>query len=536
MTAAPTIHIVVMQPEGYLHSLGFLDQARYVRYQLRRLGVQVSLGKNRLREDAVNIVFGAHLGFADAWKQRHACVFVNLEQLGEGGAQLSPEYLRLLRQSAVVDYDPANIAAYGAAPADVPLLPFWHAPYLADTPPLPHAERPIDLLFFGSMNQRRRVFIDRIEACGVQVARFDQPIYGPERDQFIRQAKAVLNCHFYTSSRFEQVRVSHCLSLGTPVISERLPATRPPAAFEDAVCWLRDDEIKSFFSDRFATPAFEADAAKQLAAFARHDPIEAYADLVGFAAGFQVGHRRSAPTEPWRPRQMNLGSGRDYLPGWLNVDVIARAEPDLLLDLGGELSLPLQATTCFGAPVEIGAASLQFIQASNVLEHVPDLPALMGNLLELLEPGGLLEVEVPYEKALTAWQDPTHVRAMNENSWRYYTDWFWYLGWFDYRFELVGGSWVDEQLQQCAKEGAAFMRLRLRKIATTPQERNHARMVRADFGGIHDDPVPPHARLVPEAVPAASLIARTNSPARTEANESTAAAGSVAERFQEATV
>ena len=54
--------------------------------------------------------------------------------------------------------------------------------------------------------------------------------------------------------------------------------------------------------------------------------------------------------------------------------------------------------------------------------------------LALLKDGGRFEIEVPYERALTAWQDPTHVRAMNEKSWLYYTDWFWYLGWFEHRF------------------------------------------------------------------------------------------------------
>ena len=495
MTAVPDFHLVVMQPAGYLHSLGFLDQARYVRYQLRRLGLQVTLGKNRLREDAVNLVFGAHLGFAADWKARNACIFVNLEQLGEGGADVRPEYLKLLRSSAVVDYDAANLAAYAADPADVPLLPFLHAPYLADGSALPLAQRPIDLLFFGSMNPRRRAFIDRVEACGVQVATFDQPIYGPERDHFIRQAKAILNCHFYESSRFEQVRVSHCLSLGTPVISERLPATRPAAAFEDSVFWLRDGEPESFFKEHFDSPAFHADADRQLAALARHDPIEAYADLVGFAAGFLQGHLSARETGPWRPRLLNLGSGKDYKTGWFNVDVLDRAEPDLVVDLGQPLELPLHCRSRLGAEVVLDAGSLGIIHANNVLEHVPDLPTLMGNALALLQEGGLIEIEVPYERALTAWQDPTHVRALNENSWLYYTDWFWYLGWFEHRFEVASSSWLDERVQPCHKEQAAFMRVTLRKITTTPHERNHARTMRADFGGVADDAVPLRAVL-----------------------------------------
>jgi hypothetical protein len=122
-----------------------------------------------------------------------------------------------------------------------------------------------------------------------------------------------------------------------------------------------------------------------------------------------------------------------------------------------------------------------------VLEHVPDLPMLMTNVLGLLRLGGEFQIEVPYEKALTAWQDPTHLRALNENSWLYVTDWFWYLGWFEHRFEIAEFSWLDTQLRPCDKAGAAFMKLTLRKIATSLRERMNARTMRADFGGIPDD-------------------------------------------------
>ena len=35
------------------------------------MGAQVSLAKNRLRHDAVNFVFGAHLGFDPAQRERY---------------------------------------------------------------------------------------------------------------------------------------------------------------------------------------------------------------------------------------------------------------------------------------------------------------------------------------------------------------------------------------------------------------------------------------------------------------------------------
>lgn len=481
----PPVHIVIVQPLGYVHSLGLLDPARYLQYQLRRFGVTVTLAKNRLREDALNVVFGAHLGFDPAWRERHTCIFVNLEQLGEGGAGVRPEYMRLLRDSIVADYDAANLAAYGADPQDVPLLPLQHAPYLAPAQPLTLQERPIDLLFFGSMNERRRRFIERIEACGVTVTLFDQPVYGPERDAFIVQSKAVLNCHFYDTARFEQVRVQHCLSLGTPVISERLPGAQLPAAFDEAVHWL-DAAPEAFFREHFATPAFEADARRRLAAWQGHDPADAYADFMAFATGCVRGHGKSRPRTPWQPRELHIGSGKDYRTGWLNIDVIERAQPDLVLDLSQPQRWPLHTTTLLGAPLELAAGSLQRVKASHVLEHVADLPTLMGNVLALLREGGEVDIEVPYEKAPAAWQDPTHVRAMNENSWIYYTAWFWYLGWFEHRFELVNSTWLDLDNRPCDKPSASFMRVLLRKVRTSPHERTIARTMRADFA-LDDD-------------------------------------------------
>jgi SAM-dependent methyltransferase len=196
---------------------------------------------------------------------------------------------------------------------------------------------------------------------------------------------------------------------------------------------------------------------------------------MAFAAGYLRGHNQRKPQGAWRPTQVNLGSGKDYKPGWLNLDVIDRAEPDLVLDLGKPQTFPVRATTRFGTELVLEAGSLDKVYASNVLQRTPDLRCLMTNVLALLKEGGEIEIEVPYEKGLTAWQDPTHIRAMNENSWIYYTEWFWYLGWFEHRFELSQAQWLDVNLNPTGKGQAAFMRARLEKVATSAAERTGAR-------------------------------------------------------------
>lgn len=490
MSQHPSIHLCIQQPAGYVHSLGLVDQARYFRYQFRRLGLSVTLAKNRLRHDAVNFVFGAHLGFDAAQRERHACIFVNLEQLGEGGAKVPADYLQLLGSSAVVDYNEDNRAAYAADVNDVPVVPLLHAPYLKPGQPIPLEDRPYDLLFIGSMNERRRAWLSRIEALGLSVKLFDCPLYGPERDQFILQAKAVVNAHFYESSRFEQARVAHCLSLGTPVIAERTERTKPHAAFEDCVLWLEGDQLEQFFSEDFGTPAFFEASRETLRRFEQADPVEAYADLVGFAAGFVQAHHERRPQQAWQPNRINLGSGKDYQPGWLNLDVLDRAEPDLVLDLGQPCTWPLASTSPFAGPVLLEEASVDLIYANNVLEHVPDLPRLMGNCLKLLKIDGQFLIEVPYEHAPTAWQDPTHLRALNEKSWIYYTEWFWYLGWFEHRFHVEQSAYLDAHLRECTQDKAAFMRVHLRKVETSLHERTTARTMAARLELPEDEVAP----------------------------------------------
>ncbi|HEX6017418.1 MAG TPA: methyltransferase domain-containing protein, partial [Burkholderiaceae bacterium] len=455
MTHLPDIHLCIVQPLGYVHSLGFIDPARYYRHQFRRFGARVTMAKNRLRHDAVNFVFGAHLGFDASLRERHACVFVNLEQLGEGGAQVAQAYRDLLATSAVVDYDADNVPAYARDLDAVPVAPILHAPYLGAGAALPLAQRPIELLFIGSMNPRRRALIDRIEAQGVQVAMFDAALYGAERDHFIVQARAVLNLHFYESSRFEQVRVSHCLSLGTPVISERGAACQPHAAFEHGVQWFDASSLERAVAAFKDSAAFAERAQAGLARFREADPVEAYGDLLAFAAGFGRAHHERRPQEPWRPTRIHIGSGRDYKPGWLNVDVLARAEPDLVLDLSRPIDLPVQLLSDTVGAVELSEGQADSVFANNVLEHVADLPGLMTQVLRLLRVGGQFVIEVPYEHAPTAWQDPTHVRAMNENSWLYYCDWFWYLGWFEHRFAVQSSGYLDLELKESPRERAA---------------------------------------------------------------------------------
>jgi hypothetical protein len=487
MTSLPNIHLCIQQPAGYVHSLGLLDQARYFRWQFRRLGANVSMAKNRLRHDAVNFVFGAHLGFDAAQRERHACVFVNLEQLGEGGARVPADYVALLGRSAVVDYDAANVAAYTTQVGDVPVVPLLHAPYLQPAEPIALEDRPIDLLFIGSMNERRRAWLDRIEALGHSVAMFDGPLYGPERDQFIAQAKAVVNAHFYETSRFEQARVAHCLSLGTPVISERAPQTMPHAAFEDCVFWLEGDQLEQFFAEDFGTPAYFDLARQALQRFEQFDPVEAYADLLAFAAGFAGEHHKRRPAAPWQPQQVHFGAGHAYRAGWFNIDREGASQPDLVCDLGRPITLPLQLQTEYHGPVELNEGAAALVHATALAGDGLAFDAMLDNALRLLGTGGELHFEWTPDAAAAPGRSP--LRGLHDAVLKACSDQYWTLGWFEHRFEMTQCLFFDTSGRECAREQAARARVVLCKVEASLRERTLARTQQADLN-LPDDALP----------------------------------------------
>lgn len=139
------------------------------------------------------------------------------------------------------------------------------------------------------------------------------------------------------------------------------------------------------------------------------------------------------------PKTLNIGSGKDFRKECINLDKNEAWLPDIVCDFGKTLNeekFKIYSTARFGE-IKLEKGKFEKIIAQDVLEHIPDLKTCMTNCLGLLELGGVMEIIVPYDLSLGAWQDPTHVRAFNQNSWLYYTDWSWYLGWTKEKFKLT---------------------------------------------------------------------------------------------------
>ena len=73
-----------------------------------------------------------------------------------------------------------------------------------------------------------------------------------------------------------------------------------------------------------------------------------------------------------------------------------------------------------GGSEPIPTHSVEGVTCNHLVEHVRDLPAFMAELWRVCKPGATVNISHPYQFNVRAWQDPTHVRALNEISWFYF--------------------------------------------------------------------------------------------------------------------
>lgn len=425
-------NVCLMRPGGYIHSLALLEAAEYINAKMCDLGYESQLQFNKIISSGVNIIFGGHLVAEKILNLEESLVIFNTEQLSENSSTwVTPIYKALLKKHPVWDYSKANADALGRD--DIPIITFANCENLKRIPK--QDEKSIDLFFYGSINERRKNLLTEIQSRGLRV-QTAFGMYGKERDLAMSRSSAILNLNFYDSSVYPQIRAFYPLINEIPVISESWAPGSAPKIHENAVfteagpCFV--DYIESLLSNG---KEFNEQARRKILDFKKsHDdslPL-ALSGLEQLVTKFKY----IGTSKQYKPVRMNLGSGKDYKQGYLNVDVNPKVNPDILLDLSDRtLFFPL-VREIDGQELLISENQFSEILANDVLEHVPDLTVLMSNCLAILKCDGVMKIKVPYDLSYGAWQDPTHIRAFNERSWLYYTDWFWYLGWSRHRFTI----------------------------------------------------------------------------------------------------
>ncbi|MDH4149304.1 MAG: methyltransferase domain-containing protein [Betaproteobacteria bacterium] len=485
----PIINVCILQPPGYIHALALLEAAEYVAEKCTLAGYQARLSKNRVLSGGLNIVFGAHIKPEKNLSLPPNTVIFNTEQVPEKSVWISSEYKNCLDRHFVWDYSQSNLALLHDR---AQRIDFFHVEKLQRITLQEHRE--FDLIFYGSMNERRKAIIEELRNRGLNVL-VVFGLYGPERDELLGKARAVLNLHFYESQLFQQIRAFYALSNGVPVISENFPEDSAPALYKDVIFTPGRipfvDYVLKLLKDN---GQFESAVKEKISRFQATTNDAEFQKTLEKTIGAVLRGDASGLSRPQVPVRINLGSGKDYRPGYLNIDINRSLNPDIVVDLAAPVDFPVSVSSPTFESVVLAENQFDEIIAFDVLEHVQQLPQLMGNCLKLLKEGGRFTILVPYDLSLGAWQDPTHVRAFNENSWLYYTQWFWYLGWFDYRFDctetnlnlssygqsLVSSGTPQDEVMRTPR-AVDSMRVVLTKRKTTPEEKTLARSYSNEF-------------------------------------------------------
>ena len=426
------LSVAVVSPPGYPHSAAFAEVAETIRHGLTTLGHDALVSRDLAAADRRHIVLGAHLAPGAGIQLPPGSIIYNLEQVDDRSRWMTGALLDLYRRYPLWDYSATNIERLVALGVPRPThVPIGYVPSLTRIAP---AEPDIDVLFYGSLNERRKRVIDRLRAAGVRVeAVFG--VYGGERDALIARAKLVLNVHYYEAKVFEVVRVSYLLANGRAVVSERGSDPAEEASFASAVAFADHDQLvdtclallqqpaerqrlgeaglglmRARPEDQFLAPALralgEADDGRLRSNTPRPTvqpsgaPAPAPADK-----GLSDYHRAARPevvelVSPAGKRILDVGCAA----GFMGAAMLQKGASEVV---GLELYAPAvtAARARLTAVYRVDLATLpalpyprgyfDCITFADVLEHLPDPQAVLRHLLPYLAQGGTVAVSLP---------------------------------------------------------------------------------------------------------------------------------------------
>ncbi|MDB5873599.1 MAG: hypothetical protein JWQ07_3041 [Ramlibacter sp.] len=240
MTTATTpagvlaINVVELNPHAP-RPFVFTELALCLRDSIQAAGFVSNLYVNRTDPNGISLVLGAVpplLGPLEQLDPRKTIIF-NLEQLASTSAMAGAEYRQWLRKWLVVDYHSLNVDylkrenGSGQQVLELPVVP---GPSIV-FPPGPPAGKSVDVLFYGTLSERRLQVVQRLRAAGVTVETV-AGAYGDELTPAIRRARIVLNVHFYETGLFPVARMLQPVANGVPVVCET-------SAFSNLSDWSR---------------------------------------------------------------------------------------------------------------------------------------------------------------------------------------------------------------------------------------------------------------------------------------------------------
>ena len=270
-SSALVVNVVELNPHAP-RPFVFSEAALCLRDAIRAAGFRSEVCINRADVNALSIVIGAlpQLPHGVEQMDRRKTAIFNFEQLGSTSAIATAQYRRWLRDWLVFDYHAANIEVLKRdnGPAqqafEVPIVPS-HSIALPGGDP---STKTVDVLFYGTLNQRRARILAELEAAGLKVERVDGA-YGPELTPAIRRARLVLSVHFYEAALFPVARILQPVAQGVPVVCEDSIFSARSDWSRSGIRFAAYDKLVPACLELLRSPAEQAARARSAQGFAR---------------------------------------------------------------------------------------------------------------------------------------------------------------------------------------------------------------------------------------------------------------------------
>ena len=213
------INICLIRPDKYIHSYAFLELGELIYFSLKDLGFEATLGFNQIVPDVKNILIGCHLLDPKFIEQvPKSTIILNTEQIYSDTTDWNKNIFAWVTNFEVWDYSIRNIEKLEEI--GVNKVKLFKIGFQKELARLDRSKKKdVDVLFYGSINERRKDILEKLVAKGLTVKTLFG-VYGRERDEWVERSKLVLNHHFYNSQIFEIVRVFYLLTNSVAVVGE----------------------------------------------------------------------------------------------------------------------------------------------------------------------------------------------------------------------------------------------------------------------------------------------------------------------------
>ena len=237
--------ICVVSPQNYTHSRAFDEIAESLLHALTNLSYDVVRASNTCYTDRTTILLGGNLlNESDLKSLPRDTIIYNFEQLSDDSTWLSDAYKYGLENFQVWDYRKQNIRYLDSLKTlfKPMYVPIGYCQELEKIRPAAHQD--IDVLFYGSLNQRRKSILRLVEDQNLRMKCLFN-VYGEERDDYISRSKVVLNLHYYDAQILEIARISYLLNNKIAVVSEYSDSTEVYEHLRNDLCLVDKKNIPS---------------------------------------------------------------------------------------------------------------------------------------------------------------------------------------------------------------------------------------------------------------------------------------------------